>query len=310
MDTETLEVFIEVMQRGSFAAVARRRGVAPSSVSRSVAALEQQLGLRLFQRTTRRLSATEAGSLYFARVQPLLEELQRAHEQVLDVAAEARGTLVVTAPVSFAQRVLLPLLPALLERHPQLHVDLRLTDAMVDLVAERIDVAVRLGRLPDSDLVARRLTGFDFVVCAAPAYLEQHGRPRRPADLARHAAVIFEMGPRRSRWRFRRAGEECEVEVSGRCVMTNAMAVRRCAELGLGVALLPRWLVAEELAAGMLAAVLTRYEATATDFEPGVWLLHPSRRYVPLKVRAFIEAVDQALRPRRSRERAQRQRGR
>ncbi len=297
MNTDAIEVFIEVMQRGSFAAVARARGVAPSSISRSVAALERELGLRLFQRTTRRLAPSEAGTLYFERVQPLLEELERAHQQVLDIGEQPRGTLRVTAPVSFAQQALLPLLPALLDRHPHLHVDLRLTDAMVDLVSERIDVAVRLGRLADSDFVARRVAGFDFVVCAAPRYLEEHGRPRRPADLARHECLVFMMGQPRSRWRLRRKGQVEEIEVAGRCMMSNAMAVARAAVLGLGIALLPRWLVAKELAAGELVALLPRWDATATDFDPGVWLLYPSRRYLPLKVRAFVDFLDEAYRP-------------
>lgn len=297
MDTEALRVFLEVMQRGSFAAVARERGVAPSSISRTVAALEDELGLRLFQRTTRRLSPTEAGIVYFERVEPLMDGLEQAHHQAADLGEQPRGTLRVTAPISFAQQALVPLLPALLERHPQLEVDLQLTDAVVDLVAERIDVAVRLGRPVDSELVARRLTTFDFVVCAAPRYLEHHGRPRRPRDLERHECLIFTMGGPRSCWRLRRHDRTVEVRVRGRCALSNAMAVRRCATAGMGIALLPRWLVADALRSGALVELLPRYEATATDFEPGVWLLYPSRRYLPLKVRTFVAFMEAQVRP-------------
>lgn len=309
VEIETLRIFIDVMRRGSFAAVARDRDVAPSSVSRAIAGLEAELDLRLFQRTTRRLAPTEAGTLYFERIEPLVDELSRAHQQAVDVGEAPRGTLRVTAPVSFAQRTLLPLLPELLDRHPQLHVELVLTDAMVDLVAERIDVALRLGRLADSDLVARRIGGFDFAVCAAPSYIERHGRPRRPTDLCGHECLLFLMGGLRSRWLFRRREEITEVEVRGRCVLTNALAIQRCAVEGLGVALLPRWAVAEELVTGALVELLTSYEITATDFQAAIWLLYPSRSYLPLKVRAFADFLEAHYRPRASRD-ARRRRAR
>ncbi len=298
MDTEALRVFLDVMRRGSFAAVAREHDVAPSSISRTIAGLEDELGLRLFQRTTRRLAPTEAGLIYLERVQPLVEELERAHLAAADVGAQPRGTLRLTAPVSFAQEGLLPYLPRLLEPNPELKLDLIITDAMVDLVAERVDVALRLGRLPDSELVARRLAGFDFVVCAAPAYLERRGRPRRPEDLARHECILFQMGGLRSRWRFRRAGRELEVEVAGRSVLSNALAIHRCAVAGMGVALLPRWAVAASLREAALVELFPRHQATATAFDPGVWLLYPSRRYLPLKVRVFVEFLEACYRPR------------
>lgn len=295
MELDALAVFIEVVRRGSFAAVARERGVAPSSISRTLAGLEDELGLRLLQRTTRRLSPTEAGAVYLERIEPLVEGLVQAHHQAADLDEQPSGVLRVTAPVSFAQETLVPWLPALLERHPRLHVELHLTDAMVDLVAERIDVAVRLGRLPDSELVARRVATFDFVICAAPAYLERRGRPRRPQDLARHETVLFLMGGVRSRWRLRKQGRTVTVHVRGRCTLGSSMAVRRAAIDGLGLALLPRFMVADALAEGTLVALLPSWEATATDFAPGVWVLLPSRRYVPLKVRAFVAFVQERL---------------
>lgn len=310
MELDTLGTFIDVMRRGSFAAVARERDVAPSSISRAIAGLEAELGLRLFQRTTRRLAPTEAGLLYFERIEPLVGELSRAHQQAVDVGESPRGTLRVTAPVSFSQRVLLPLLPELLERHPQLHVELMLTDAMIDLVAERIDVALRLGRLADSDLVARRLGGFDFTVCAAPGYLERRGRPRRPSDLKGHECLVFSMGGLRSQWRFRRRDEVTEVGVGGRCVLTHALAIAQCAARGLGIALLPRWTVAQQIAAGELVELLTSYEVTATDFAPAIWLLYPSRSYLPLKVRAFTDFLQEHLRGQAPKAAGRRRKGR
>lgn len=310
VDIEALRIFIDVMHRGSFAAVARERSVAPSSISRAIAGLEDELGLRLLQRTTRRLAPTEAGALYLERIEPLVDELGRAQQQAVDVGETPRGIVRVTAPLSFARQTVIPLLPELLERHPQLHVELVLTDAMVDLVAERIDVALRLGRLADSDLVSRRLAPFDFAVVASPTYLEEHGRPRRPADLARHECLVFLMGGRRSRWRFRKRDELTEVDVAGRCVLTNALALAQCAARGLGVALLPRWAVAGSLASGELVELLTTYDATATDFDPAVWLLYPSRAYLPLKVRAFADFLGERWRAETTWTRAGRRRGR
>ncbi len=203
MDLTTLLTFVEVMRRGSFAAVARDRNVDPSSVSRAVKGLEDELGLRLFNRTTRRLSPTEAGVVYFDRVEPLVEELERARLQAADVSERPKGTLRVAAPVSFALLNLVPLLPALVERYPELSFDLVLTDATLDLVEERIDVALLLGPLSDSGLVVRRLSPMIARACASPSYLERHGRPEKPGDLERHECLLLDVHGFTDRWRFR-----------------------------------------------------------------------------------------------------------
>ncbi len=292
MDTATLHIFVEVMRRGSFAAVARDRGTDPSTVSRAIAALERDLGIRLFHRTTRRLSPTEAGMVYFERVEPIVDELERARVSAVDLGGTPRGTLRITAPVSYGQLALVPLLPAFAEACPELELEILLTDAVVDLLSERIDVAVRLGPLADSSLVARRLCRMRFAVVASPAYLARNGRPAAPRELRDHNCLRFPMAGYRSRWRFRNpAGKTVEVPVRGRLVISNALALGQCAAAGMGVTLLPRWVVADALAEGRLVDLFPDWEATATDFDTSAWLVYPSRRYLPCKVRAFVDFV-------------------
>ena len=296
MEVATLRAFVEVMRRGSFAAVARDRGVAASSVSRAIAALEDELGIRLFQRSTRRLAPTEAGSLYFERIEPIVVELERARLMAADMGDRPTGTLRVTAPVSFAQLNLVPLMPELGERYPDLILELLLTDRQVDLVAERIDVALRLGRLSDSALVARRLCPMVSVVCASPGYLSRRGRPRAPGDLPDHDCLLFPMPGWSTRWRFRDSqGRISEAPVNARLTISNALALGQCALAGMGLSLLPRWIIGRELYDGSLVDVFPDHEVTATDFDTAAWLLYPSRSYLPLKVRAFVDFLEQTF---------------
>lgn len=278
------------MQRGSFAAVARERNVAPSSISRSIATLERDLGARLLSRTTRRLELTEAGARYVERLTPLLEELERANAMVRDAAERPAGHLRISAPVTFGQLVLAALLPRFAARHPGLTFELRLESALVDLVADRIDVAVRLGRLADSTLVARRLCAMRYVACASPSYLSLRGAPRQPDELAEHECLRFPVPGRPARWRFRAAGGAiAEVAVAGRVIATNGVVLRALAVAGMGVVVLPRWNVAAQLARGELVEVLPDHDCTASEFDLAAWAVYPSRAYLPLKVRAFVD---------------------
>ena len=172
MDISILKLFVEVMRQGSFAAVARERNIDPSSVSRAIAGLEAELGIRLFQRTTRKLSPTEAGTTYYERIEPLLEDMQQAVEIAGDMSGQPKGKLRMTASVSFALKCIVPLLPEFNSLYPDLTVDLLMTDRIIDLVANRVDLAVRLGLLEDSTLIAQRLIKTYYVVCASPKYLE------------------------------------------------------------------------------------------------------------------------------------------
>lgn len=291
MNVAILRTFVEVMRRGSFAAVARDRDVDPSSISRSIAALEDELGLRLFQRTTRRLSPTEAGLVYFDRVEPIIAELERARLRAVDVSEGPRGTLRIGAPVSFAQLNIVPLLPELAIHYPDLSFDLRLTDATQDLVEEHIDVAIRMGPLRDSGLIASKLSPMIFKICASPSYIETHGRPQTPQDLEQHKCLLLAMPGFDARWRLRDRGSDVtEVPVQGPLRTSNAIALKQCALAGMGIILQARWIVGRELRDGSLVDLFPNHEVTAANFEaPAVWLLYPSRAYLPLKVRVFAD---------------------
>jgi len=290
MEIATLRIFIEVMQRGSFAAVARERNVDPSSVSRTIASLEAQLGVRLFHRTTRHLSPTDAALAYFEQIESLVDQIDRAAMVAADSGDKPRGTLRITAPVTFAQVNLVPLLPEFAKRYPELDFELLLTDRFLDLVEDRIDLAIRLGRLAESSLIAHRLCDMVYVVAASPDYLRRRGRPKQPADLEDHQILRYPVPGYAARWRFRAAGGLItEVPVRGKVVVTNGVALRQCAVAGMGVVMLPRWNLADELRSGALVEVLTDYHPTATEFDTAAWLLYPSRSYLPRKVRALAD---------------------
>jgi len=272
--------------------VARARNVDPSTISRAVARLEEELGFRLLQRTTRRLTLTEAGAVYLERVEPLLDGLEKALDDAAEVVTTPTGTLRVTAPVTFGQIVVVPLLPELASEFPRLDIELMLSDAVVDLVAERFDAAVRLGPLSDSRLIATRLCSLDAVVCASPTYLERMGTPTSPEEVAGHDALVFPLPGWSSRWRFRSVdGTVVEVGVRARVRISNANALRQCALSGMGLALLPRWVVQRDLERGSLVVVLDQYQSSAHDFDQSAWFVYPSRAYLPVKVRIFRDRL-------------------
>jgi len=296
MELDALRIFVEVAQRGSFAAVARARDTDPSSISRAVAALEDRLGLRLLQRTTRRVTLTEAGSLYLARVEPLVAELARAGEEAAAAAAGPSGTLRLTTSVAFGQMKLVPLVPGLRAAFPAMRLELLLTDSNLDLVAERIDLALRLAPRVVGDFVAARLLATRYRVCATPEYLAAHSPMPTPAHLAGRSCLLSDLPEYRSCWRFRDdSGHVSEIAVSGDVVTTNALALRACALAGLGPALLPDWLICEDLRQGRLVDPFPNHRATATDFDTGVWLVYPSRLWLPAKVRAAMGYIREAM---------------
>lgn len=296
MDISVLQIFIEVIRQGSFAAVARERNIDPSSVSRAIASLEQELGVKLLQRTTRQISPTEAGTTYFNRIEPLVEELQQAVELVSDISGSPKGTIRVTASVSFGIQCIVPLLAEFQTKYPELTIELLLTDSVVDLLTDRVDLAVRLGLLEDSTLIAQRLIKTNYAVCASSRYLERKGEPNQPNNLHQHNCLLFPLAGFRSRWLFKdRAGLIETIPVKGNTIISNAIALKQCALSGMGLALLPRWLIDPELESGKLIQVLTEYEVTATDFNTSAWLVYPSRTYVPLKVRLLIDFLKQHI---------------
>lgn len=298
MDLEALDLFVSVAKAGSYAAVARDRRIDPSSVSRMMTALERDLGIRLFQRTTRQIALTDSGAVFLARIAPLVEEIRLARLAARDASSQPRGVLRVTASNAFGLSCVVPILPEFCAAYPELTVDLQLTDQIVDLIAERIDVAIRLGVLADSGLVARSLMPVRYVVCAGPTYLARAGRPRIPVEIAGHACIMFALPGFRTRWIFKDVtGAISEVAVSGPVILTNALAIQHCAVNGMGIALLPSWLIAPDLAAGRLINLFPDYAVTATDFSTAAWCVYPSSTYVPTKVRVFIDHLSRGLSP-------------
>ena len=296
MDIETLTIFVEVMRQGSFAAVARKRDLDPSSISRAIAGLEQQLGVRLFQRTTRKLSPTEAGITYFNRIEPLLEEMQQASESVIAISGRPQGTLRITTSVSFGLKCIVPLLPKFQNIYPELKIELLLTDSRLDLMTERIDLAIRLGQLTDSTLIARKLMSARYYVCASPDYIKQHGKLNKPQDITQHNCLRFPLAGFRSHWIFQDdSGRICKIPVSGNVIISNAIALKECAIAGMGLALLPHWLIDEDLEAERLVTVFPDYRVTAANFDTSVWLVYPSRKYIPSKVEVTIDFLKQHL---------------
>jgi DNA-binding transcriptional LysR family regulator len=296
MDIHALTLFATVARRGSFAAVAKERNIDPSSVSRAVADLEAELGLRLFQRTTRSMTLTEAGDLYLARIEPLIEELGRARDAAAQVTGAPRGLLRITASVTFGQTRIVPLLAEFHARYPELRLDCLFTDANVDLVADRVDLAIRLAPVIEGDLIAAKLVDTRYRVVASPAYLARHAPIRGPRELSLHKVLLFNLKAYRTRWLFRdRDGREEAVPISGDITITPAGSLLAAAIAGLGPALLPDWLVDDAIAAGALVDLFPDHDATATTFETAAWLVYPSRAYLPSKVRVMADFLRERM---------------
>ncbi len=301
MDIASIDLFLSVVRFGSFARAAKDRDLDPSTVSRSIAALEAELGVRLFQRTTRRLSLTESGELYRARVEPLMDEMRRAGAEAANAAGAPQGTLRLTASVALGIGRIAPLLPAFRKAFPALKIDCQFTDATLDLVAERIDLALRLAPSIEGDVVAVKLFDTRYHVVTTPDYLARAPALNRPADLGAHRCLLLALRPFRTRWLFRRdAGAIEEVAVDGDIVISTPLGVRAAALSGLGPALMADLIVGEDLASGRLVDALPAWRATATNFETAAWAVYPSRAFLPNKTRAAIDFLRSHLSPGRA----------
>ena len=288
MNIESLELFIEVMHKRSFTEIAKARGIAPSSVSRMITSLESEIGIRLFQRTTRKVEPTEAGLLYFERISLVLDELSAARLIATDLSNTPKGKLRVTAPTVFGEMHIVPLLPELTNQYPDLHIELDLNDAYIDLVEERVDIAIRIGTLQNSSYIARKLADMAFYITASPAYIDQHGKPETPNQLEAHNCMLFPRSGHNLNWTFKNTDQSTtDVPIHGKHLITNSNAIRQCTLSGMGISLLPDWLVKKDITDGHLIKLFSEYEVTATDYEASIWLVYPSKEYLPLKVRAF-----------------------
>jgi len=289
MDTLSLELFVEVSRLGSFAAVARKHNVDPSSVSRSIATLEEQLGLRLFQRTTRKLALTEAGEICLNRIAPLLNEFDHALNEAQKISSGPIGKLKMTASVAFGQVCLLPFIPEFRERYPDIDLELLLTDSVIDLVASGIDLACRLSPELDSSLIGTRLFDTHYKVCVSPEYYKSKPDIKTPEDLQHHGCLVFTLPEYRSKWTFRGKESVVSVHIKSNISISSALALKEAALSGLGPTLLADWLVRDDIEKGNLITLLDQYEVTAEDFDTAAWLLYPSREFLPNKTRVMID---------------------
>jgi DNA-binding transcriptional LysR family regulator len=281
-----LEAFVRVAETQSFSEAARRLGSSKSAVSRNVGALEAELGARLFNRTTRSLNLTEAGRAYFERVSRILADLDDADRALGQLQASPRGRLQVSAPMSFGFLHLAPALPEFLTRFPEVEVQLSMTDRFVDLVDEGFDVALRIGALPDSALMARRIAPIRRVICASPDYFHRHGTPQAPEELKAHECLRNNNVARTQEWRFVNPdGGPSVVAVSGRVSANNGDALRVLALSGFGIASLPTFIVGADLAAGALVSALDGF----IPQDLAMSAVYPHSRHLSPKVRAFVD---------------------
>lgn len=284
--------FVAVVDHGSFTVAAEHLGLSRSAVSKQVSQLEARLQARLLNRTTRRLSLTEVGEVFYASARRGLQEIGDAEAAVSALQGAPRGTLRLNVPMSFGILHLAPALPAFLERFPEIALDVRLDDRKLDLVEEAFDLAIRIGELPDSSLVARRLCACPHVVCAAPAYLRRHGEPKVPDDLRQHKLLAFSYSDLPARWDFTAPdGRTIAVPVAAAVRMNNSLALRELLLAGAGLTLTPRFVVGADLRAGRLQAVLTGYGVRELE----VYAVYPERRHLSPKVRAFVDFSAAAL---------------
>lgn len=282
--TELL-AFVRTVDRGSQAAAARELGITPAMVGRYVRALEDRLGTRLLNRTTATQSLTEAGAAFHGRAAAILEQLEAAEHAASDRQAEPRGVLRVNGPMSFGVRYLADAVAAFHARHPGVRVELTLNDRVVDLVEEGYDVAVRIGRLADSGLVARRLASCRLVVSAAPSYLARHGTPRTPAELRRHDCLLYSLSRTPDTWEFAGPHGPVAVRLSGSLVSNNGDALLAAAIAGQGVSMQPTFIVGDALRAGQLVRLLPDWGVPGLDAHAA----YPSARHLSPKVRGFVD---------------------
>lgn len=281
-----IAVFCRVVDTGSFTKAAEQLRLSRAVISKSISRLEERLGARLLNRTTRRLSLTEAGATLYEGSHGALDQIEEAELEIAQLQSAPRGVLKVSVPMTFGMLHIAPAVPEFLARQPGITLEMRMDDRLADLVDEGFDLAIRVASLADSSLVARRLAPCRFVVCGSKAYFERHGVPRTPDDLRKHNCIIYLYSQSPNVWRFSSpAGEEITVPVRGNLRVNNGMAQRGAATRGVGVTLSPTFHVGELIGEGLLQAVLADYAAT----EASVYAVYPQRKFLSPKVRAFID---------------------
>lgn len=281
-----MQVFTQVVESGSFAKAAGRLGLSTSAASRQVAELEAHLHTRLLNRTTRRVSLTESGRAYYERAVQLIADLEEAEQEAARAAVVPRGTIKLTTSINFGVRHVAPAIAAFLGRHAEVRFDVSLSDRIVDLVEEGFDIAIRIGAAGSENLVARKLGETRLLPCASPDYLNAHGAPQVPEDLARHNCFTYEYVTPRSLWRFRdAAGSERAVRVSGNLHSNNGDLLAEAAAQGAGIVFEPAFIVGPDVRAGRLVPLLQDFVAAPMP----IYAVYPSRKHLSAKVRLFVD---------------------
>jgi DNA-binding transcriptional LysR family regulator len=286
-----MEAFVQVMETGSFSSAARQLQVGQPAVSKMIAQLEDRLGVRLLLRSTHGLTPTEAGQSYYERAKRSLEEADEAEFAARGAAATLTGRLRICAAVTFARLNIIPKLPIFLAEHPELDIEVILDDRNIDLVDERIDVALRMGTLTDPTLTARRIGRSRRLVLASAGYLDRAGETSTPQDLAAHESVIYSQGGGGSQWTFRRGDAETSITLQGRVRVTAAEGVRAAVFAGLGLTVASEWMFAPELRDARVKPMLTGWELPSLD----LWAVFPSGRRATAKARAFVSFIQAQL---------------
>jgi DNA-binding transcriptional LysR family regulator len=286
MDRVTsLSIFVKVVEGSSFAAAARHFVLSPAMVSKHINTLEERLGARLLNRTTRQVSPTEIGREFYERATRILADLDEAEQAASALQATPKGLLRLNGPLSFGIRHLAPAIVDYLAACPEAEIDVTLSDRVVDLVNEGFDLAIRIARLADSSLIARRIAPCRIVACAAPAYLKKHGAPRRPADLAAHNCLGYSYAALRNEWRFTGPSGVESVRVAGRLNANNGDVLRLAAVRGEGIVIQPTFLIGDDLASGDLVSILPGF----VPDELAIQAVYPHSRHLSVKVRSFID---------------------
>ena len=284
-------VFAQVVESGGFTAASAVLGLTPSAVSRQVSQLEDRLGARLLNRTTRRISLTEIGAAYYERARAALDTLAEAEQAVVDLSAAPSGVLKISMPSIFGSFHIAPILPDFVDRHPDITLEVSITDRFVDLVEEGLDVAVRVAELRDSSLVARRIAPFRRLVCASPQYVARCGRPESPDDLNDHDCLVLTSYQPRGHWQFGPGKVPRSIPVTGRIASNSVDVLLRAAMAGTGLVQLPSYVLSNGIKTGALLPLLTGYEADNRN----VYAVYPASRHLSPKVRAFVDFLAEIL---------------
>jgi len=287
-------VFVRVVEDGGFSAAARALRLTPSAISKQIARLEDRLGVRLINRTTRRLGLTDEGRSFYERCVGILADIDEAEESVTRSTDSPRGKLHINTGVAFGRNQINPLIPAFLEQYPDIEIDITMTDSLSDLVEEGVDVAIRFGFLQDSTLVARHLAYSRRAICASPAYLEKHGVPQTPNDLVNHNCLSFSHLPHLNDWVFKVPEGEFSIRPKGNFAANNGEAIHEMAVNGLGVTRMAEFLVSSDVKSGKLVRVLQDYYR---DIDVPIHAIYPTKRHLSAKVRAFVDYLVKSFNP-------------